>query len=817
MAFVYVVVCTSSLMALAPASGASVDHPSRLMSGLPFVVAQMLTNFVNDMDASRLTQASRNLTLCAYSRAALRVRRQWGTLFQPEATTDTLLTFFDNYGQAMQRLRDDFQAGERAARAYLLGEWARRRLRDQVPLRPQILLLRDLFNVDESVAPERFRDMLKTMAVDWRLATGYALGVAIGHTSGQFDHPHRERALGALRLLLQEGISFVDAERIGEYAAFASERMARRTRVFQYTARYDESDQITSAMLRLLPDDAHRNIARMALTGRGIDELVDEFERDPAHVDADGRLLKVLVAHGMDIDGLWTSGHWHPDFVVNPDDDHSDMRLMAILLLRNDFRNANLMVELGADFDIVFTFGQPDQYAGSNDEVLAFAEQLMRYCTAVETTTTVAWLVHKAESWRRRLTQYASDDKPVLFETCLGAVRRRFRAAGFNERFWRHEVFVSTLQMAYFSIPVRRLLGIVDDDTVLLGGIGVSILAYCNLCTADDPVSLLERLARNATDEQVQAAVTYVDEEDTHTILHTDCMTTAVLQWILRRAPVDRIWRELQRRSQNNCNDQSCIDFWMPADRPAIPDFLSVVRLLAAANGSVSSYEVAMLACGGAPRVKVRLLSNPISTALILEHLAHPDRSNDGPHAALLRAKVGVGDPAIQALNVTDARFLRHRYDGFSAIHWGVMMRRRPVVEALTAHAQHRGTLIELVMHDDLAANWTILHTVATVIRSTLSVVRAFKNQPTVASFWVTRLRGDVGMAMWIVSLLCDRIRSRDDFCELVNARDGQFSNTFLEMLDAGHLVGEHDNMFVDEIVRRVDQIATFIRRYCSA
>ncbi|CEO96865.1 Uncharacterized protein PBTT_10170 [Plasmodiophora brassicae] len=588
MASVRVIVAflASSLVALGHAVHSDDNPHNCLKSRLTVDLAPMLLSNLDNSDVWNVTQLSSNLTMSAYARDVLGIRRQWEMLFKPEASQESLLSFFES-SQGLDQLRN-----------YVPEEWARGNLHRRVPLRPQILLLDILFDFDHDGSPGHFEMILKTLAVDWRLADGYALGVAVRHTSEEYDDvQHRKRALNAVQFLLERRVTFLNDDGCDGYAASASERIAASR---EFPVLYDERDEITSVLLKLLPE-RDRNLVRMALSGLASCDIENQIEGPDQTVNLD--LLRVLVAHGMDINEPY------------PEDDDTprpDSALLEAAVFDGDYRAANLLITLGAGL----IFDNPSSTPGQNpcgiDEVCTFAEHIMTfdpYYGDMEVPYII--LAGQFEPWRQRLG-LAGVNKPVLLETCLKALRRRF-GVEFDEHDFKRRILVyamSDLIEPEFSF--EQLLGIFDDDTVILSGAGVSALTTFDDCDVDDPVSVLDRLARHATDAQVQAALRHVTT-DGHSIFHKKCMTGDIVRWILRRSSSrDWVWDALQLRSTRSGPDSgaSCMELWMRGSRDSPNVIIPILReLTSAADGTMSAYQIAMLACGGSRRGEATFLS----------------------------------------------------------------------------------------------------------------------------------------------------------------------------------------------------------------
>ncbi|CEP02672.1 hypothetical protein PBRA_002639 [Plasmodiophora brassicae] len=731
--------------------------------------------YLDNTDVRNLSQVSSSLTLSGNAKDALGIRRQWEMLFKPETRLGDLMAYFEDSGP-MHELR-----------SYVSVEWARGNLHRRVPLRPQILLLGHLFYADDDVSPDHFEMMLKTMVVDWRLADGYALGVAIRQTSKCFDDQHRERALNAVRFLLAHHVAFLDIEGFDDYATSASERIAESD---GFPVEYDETDAITSALLKLLPD-AHRNLVRMALSGLAFDDIRFLIMRRGRNRNSNLDLLNVMVAHGMEI---------------GDEKFEEETHLIFTAVSARNFRAASLLLTLGCGMVLWFSDGVTDDYDCGNDEVFTFAEQQMTFSD--DSVDCYIALADHFELWRERLGQ-SGDTKPVLLETCLKALRRRF-GVGFDERAWKHRVFVEAVELD-IRIPFDRLLALVDDGTVILSGPGVSTFTNFYVCDVDDPVSVLDRLARDATDAQVHAALSHVTE-DGYTIFHKKCMTGDIVRWILRRASTwDWVWGALQRIAAPTWRSDggSCMRLWIERREPSYElRILTIVANLADANGTMSAYETAMMACAGNPMDKVNFLSWSASTTLINGHLeAHFDVMNPY-HEVLMLAKIGA-EPLGPILNRISARngdtalqtFLLERYDGFSPIHWAVMMD-LPAVEAAMEQAERLGVLSEVVVHRDSPVGWTILHMAATSIVMHFPVPGRFRHmsQPS----YLRHFEQMETLSQMVFSLRA-RLASLDDFCQLMDARDYLGNRTFLGMLP--------------EVLQRfgvIAAIAAFIRRQCN-
>ncbi|XXQ37849.1 Uncharacterized protein PBTT_07899 [Plasmodiophora brassicae] len=707
-------------------------------------------------------------------------------LFKPEANLTTLLSYFED-PHAIDYLRDPS------------AEWIHECLHRRVPLRPQILLPDHLLNGDHDIDAGHFRMMLKTIVVDWRLADGYALGVAIRHTSQRSaDIQHRERALRAFQFLRQHSISFLDVAGFDAYAASASERIAASDK---FPVPYDERDSITSALLQLLPEH-HRNLVRMALSGLAYCDIEEQIRNG----DLDFDLLKVMVAHGMDITGL-----------------------LDTATTEGYFRAANLLIMLGSDMNPHSYSGGVRGYTAGSDEAFTFAEHLMTFLEADDDFLAYSYwgLALHFEPLRRRL-RLPNDNKPVLLETCLGALRRRF-GDGFDERNWKRRVLALAIGDEFSNrLPVRQLLAMFDDDTVILSGPGVSALTNLFVCGIADPVTVLDRLVRHATDDQVQAALRHVNE-DGYTIFHKKCMTGHIVKWILRRASSrDWIWGALQRVVKGD----SCMEFWMRSpshEQHVVP----IVAVLAAANRTMSSYEVAMVACAGSPRGKVAFLSRPPSTTLIISHLAPPLPSRVNRHHAAILFSKARAEPLATTLNLIRnrrgdgvlQRFLLGCYDGLSVIHWAVMMG-LPAVEIVLAQGKRLGILNEVVVHRDVPAGWTILHTAAhTVYEATRYAVHV--RDVDVFHRWRQHLDGLMEKLSQMVISLHIRLASLDDFCRLVDARDKFKNRTFLNMLSevtlwqvldddgSNDCIRTVERLFMEVVSARHAEMSTFIQQRC--
>ncbi|XXQ39367.1 Uncharacterized protein PBTT_09534 [Plasmodiophora brassicae] len=804
---VTVVVLACTLLATGRASR---NNPDDLFAKCPAddLIPRLLSN-LDDTDVRNLTQVSNSLVLSSSARDALRIRRQWKTLFEPEACLDTLLSCFED----PCRLR------------YVSGEWARRYLRHRVPLRPQILLLDQLFNIGHDIAAGRFEMMLKAMAVDWRLADGYALGVAIRHTSQLYDDAqHRKRALYAFRFLRQHHVAFHDVAGFDSYVATASRIFAANN---VYPVPYDERDEITAALLKLLPEH-HRDLVRVSLSGLAFRNIYTLIKLPGRNRNLDDDLLKVMVAHGTDLCRYYTDRTLG---VAIPEKDRFDI-LLSEAVAADDFHTANLLITLGSGtlfrMEISAARLNPDKHEAST-----LAKQIMTFHPYYEDLDDIYLTIwYKFESYRQHFGM-ADDKNPMLLKPCLNALRRRY-GAQFDECDWKRRVLIRAISVDDPWVPSEMPLTMFDDGAVILSGSGVAALTNVDVCRVRHPVSTLDHLARHATDANVQAALRHVNEHG-YTVFHKNCMTGDIVHWILLRASnLDWVWGALNR----SASGASCIEHWLrqrnPCDDKPVMSILT--NLVAAANGTMSAYEVAVMACAGSPRGIVALLTWPASMTLTIGHLARRRVLRMKPHHAdLMKSKIGVqplgpmlnsiraleGDSALQA-------FLLELYDGLSPIHWAVMMD-LTAVEIVMEQAQRLGILTEVVVHRDVPARWTILHTAAINV---IHWLRCAAEEMSTAIFLTQRnryrhrLRGQLEMLFQIVVTLAARLPSVDAFCRLVSTRDYLSKDTFVDILQRaqfGHdfyFARNHDSISIlyrGIVAISINRMTAFIRQHCRS
>lgn len=753
----------SWLMGLAPVTAdLTAKHGPSLTwaNKLPCEVAQMiLANVDNDADLGRLSQASRQRSLSVHARSAMAARRRWYALLQPDATPDTVLAFF---GECNRHLRGYISAG-----------WVRRRLlTGRIALRPQILLLDLVFNVPGgAVSTFRFEAMLRTVALDWGVAKGYAPGVAIRHTSNLnlYSRRHRKRALDALRWLLRHCDSFLTDGRAAAMASFSRRLDYVPSLPVREDASFDEDDPITSTMLQLLPE-THRNVVHMVL-GQDVAEL---FDWDNGEDD----LVSVLVSYGLDINGVWM------------DDSNFGWTLLKRSLDLSNFKLACQAIALGASIDDDagewwhFVPAVAD-YPAHVDGLLLFEENVMMY--AKDTAQAYLRLMGCFEAWRvGHLSQRTDNNAPTLLEHSLAVLRNRF-GARFDARSWKHRAAVKAI--GEHRIPVEHLFGIVDKDMiVLLSGVGVSALASLDFCrNTDDLPRILDRIVLNATDAQVQAAITYVDEYGS-TVLHKRCMTSRAMEWIQRRAPDGWIWRAL---TQMNHDGHVCLRLWL--QRPVLYDSVpvSVVPILetlaASTNGPMLAYDVGLFACAGSRQLQVELLSSPGAVELYQGHLLQHAVPHTSPHTVLMAIQTGsfsdsIASTLTEMCGLHGAQLFYESYDGLTVMQRAVMTDHM-IVDVLMRNAQRLNILYDIIVRQDVAAGWTILHTGAAVLKATVYSMQALGGDGAAWRIWEQRRDSVLTTLLWMVRTLRERLGSLDDFCQLVNARDRERGMAFVQML----------------------------------
>lgn len=774
------VLCSVALVSslvLLPASGHEPDEPSTIshpMNMLPNDVARMIvTNIGNTVDVARLAQASKHLSMSAHARNAMASRRIWESMFRPEATPGDLLAY-------------SCEAGVHH-RAYVSAAWARERIQGKVASRPQILLLEHLFSVSDLVSTTCFETTLKAMVVDWGLAARYALGTAIRHASNLklYTREHRELALGAFSFLLRNGLAFpTTMSADGTVAQAVSDFLAADIIPLRGVDEFDESDPITCAMLQSVPQ-AHRDLVRVAL-GRCLNDLVEEE-------DLHGDLLDILVAHGLDINREWMDDRNYPwTFLKNG-------------VITSNFEFSRRAIELGAEIDNDLGewwhyIADPDDYVVDNNDVREFVQRVMAYSD--DPAEMYANLAGGFERWRHRLY---NDEPLVLFKACLAAVRLRY-GPRFDASAWKHRVFVKAVDDG--RIPIHRLLSIVDEGTVILTGDAVSVLSDINICREGDVVPVLDRIIRKATHAEIQAALTYVNELG-NTVLHKRCMTVGVIQWIQRRSPTGFLWRALHHQ---NHMGRSCLKLWMQSPSPwgpvAATNVFRILETLAsgAFNGAVSAYEVGIAASAGSTRVHVQLLSVPCSVGLLRRHLTQ-HASPFGLHTVLLMMghSIGASQYRLETVDklcaLESATSFRKRYDGLTVLQRAVLID-YAVVDILLRHAKRLGVLNELVVDQGIADGWTVLHTGATAFKAALAGMERY---PEAQMQYQARLKSVGVTLLEMVRTLPERLASADDFCRLVNARDSERRETFVDMLRAPASSNNYEpaNAFSNDIVAR--------------
>ncbi|CEP01583.1 unnamed protein product (mitochondrion) [Plasmodiophora brassicae] len=603
------------------------------------------------------------------------------------------------------------------------------------------------------------------------------------------------------------------------YAAAASRILAAAN---SYPVPYDERDEITAALLELLPEH-RRDLVRVVLSGLAFLMIHSAILLPGRNRDFKDDLLKVKVAHGMN---LCRYRGRNPGVAI-PEKDRFDVLVSAAVAV-DDFRTANQLIALGSGTLCVMEISEywnPDKNGAST-----FAKQIMTFHPDYEDLDDIYMTIwYKFESYRQHFGM-ADDKNPMLLEPCLNALRRRY-GAQFDECDWKRRVLIRAIGVDNPWFPNEMPLTMFDDGAVILSGSGVAALTNVDVCRVRDPVSALDHLARHATDANVQEALRHVNEHG-YTVFHKDCMTGDIVHWILLRASnLDWVWAALNRLESG----ASCIEHWLRQRNPCDDKpVTSILTNLAAANGTMSAYEVAVMACAGSPRGIVALLTWPASMALTIDHLARRRVLHMKPHHAdLIKSKIGdqplgpmlnsiralEGDSALQA-------FLLERYDGLSPIHWAVMMD-QTAVEIVMEQAQRLGILTEVVVRRDVPARWTILHTAAINVIHWLYYSAAAMSAGLLTDrlLYRQRLSGQLEMLFQIVLSLPARLASVDDFCRLVSTRDFRSRDTFVDILQRARF--GHDFYFArdpfpsilyDSVVNRhVNDMTAFIRQHCRS
>ncbi|CEO96402.1 hypothetical protein PBRA_005073 [Plasmodiophora brassicae] len=468
----------------------------------------------------------------------LDTKQLWLTLFDPWVSPALLLEFF-----CLQRRRGHEHA---------IAEYAASCIhRGQIPLRAQIRLLENLFDVDVDVQYAVWQSTLYAVVHQWKLPGGYAMGIAlrVATNVGSYERSHRERARDAFQFLVSVGAQFSNGLETLPHNLDVS---SRRRRLITDNALEDDED-VTQAVFRLIDGTLPATdafIARIAL----------EYE---VQCDDDVEVLTALVEHGLDI---------------NEVERGTGETCFTRAVYERRLRRALTMVMIGADFeeDDVGLWGTLDG-TEIDDDGVDLLTTMVRF--AIEPTKA---FVDFFEAFSAPVT----DDLLVL----AGDHQMLLRCPGE----WAHNVLVHMVTGSYCD-GIDDVLPFIEPSQSVFDGVGETILRDFRLCRVD-ALDELSKISQMATPEALVVALEQTSDSG-RTILHSSCMTLDIFKWVQERASM--LW--VKTALKTKVDGQSCLDLWL--HEASLDQAIPLIHAYGQAVGAhenlqdASLYDVVAMAC----------------------------------------------------------------------------------------------------------------------------------------------------------------------------------------------------------------------------